>query len=220
MSRTGGPNGSTAVLVERLVERAGRTYAEAAGIKLSDRPAPLYQLLVLATVLAKPISADLGVAAAAELRKAGFTTAAHMRASTWQSRVDALGRAHYRRYDESTATLLGESAELLDRHHRGDLRRVADEAKRDVDSMTARLEELPGCGPVAAGIFLREVQAVWPWVRPYVDDRMLQGAASVGLPADRGRLTRLVAGSASERLAAALVRVSLDDALAEEIRQG
>lgn len=219
MSSTG-PNARTAALVERLVERAGRTYAEAAGIALADRPAPLYQLLVLATVLAKPISADLGVAAAAELRRTGFTTAAHMRASTWQSRVDALGRAHYRRYDESTATLLGESAELLDRHHRGDLRRVAEEAQRDVSAMTARLEDLPGLGPVAAGIFLREVQAVWPWVRPYVDDRMVLGAARVGLPEDPGRLGRLVAGASSERLAAALVRVSLDDDLAEEVRQG
>jgi hypothetical protein len=37
--------------VKTLLERYGRTYAEDAGIRLADRPAPLYQLLVLATLL-------------------------------------------------------------------------------------------------------------------------------------------------------------------------
>jgi hypothetical protein len=36
-------------------------------------------------------------------------------------------------------------------------------------------------GPVGADIFLREVQAVWPDVAPYVDGRVMQGAKKVGL---------------------------------------
>ena len=36
----------------------GRLYAEDAGIRLAGRPGPLYQLLVLATLLNAPIPAD------------------------------------------------------------------------------------------------------------------------------------------------------------------
>src|SRR5438034_930411 len=83
------------------------------------RPAPLYQLLVLATLLSARISSDIAVRAASELFKAGYRTPRAMRAARWQGRVDALGRGHYRRYDERTASLLGDAAELLIQRWRG-----------------------------------------------------------------------------------------------------
>ena len=43
-------------LVNALLHAYGRTYAEDAGIRLVDRPGPLYQLLVLTSLLGKPIS--------------------------------------------------------------------------------------------------------------------------------------------------------------------
>ena len=100
-------------VVQALLDRFGRTYAEQAGIRLADKPSPLYQLLVLATLLSARISADIAVAAAKELFAAGYRTPQRMRQATWQDRVDALGRGHYRRYDELTSTILGEAAELL-----------------------------------------------------------------------------------------------------------
>ena len=48
--------------VRELLDRYGRTYAGEAGIKLADRPAPLYQLHVLATLLSARISAGIAVA--------------------------------------------------------------------------------------------------------------------------------------------------------------
>ena len=54
------------------------------------------------------ISTDIAVAAARQLSAAGWRTPHRLLDSTWQQRVDALGRAHYRRYDESTATKLEE----------------------------------------------------------------------------------------------------------------
>ena len=90
--------------VRALLRTAGRTYAEQAGIRLTDKPAPLYRLLVLSVLLSTRISADIAVDAAAELRRSGMGTPARMRAAGWQQRVDALGRARYKRYDESTAT--------------------------------------------------------------------------------------------------------------------
>ena len=62
------------------------------------------------------------------------------------------------------------------------------------------------------GIFRREVQAVWPWVRPYCDKRAVNAAKQLGLPTDPDKLGAL-APRDNAHLAAALVRVSLDDDL-------
>src|SRR5919106_1640740 len=111
-------------VAQALVKRHGTTYAEQAGIRLRDAPAPLYQLLVLSVLLSARISADIAAAAAQELFKAGFRTPKAMRDATWQQRVDALGRGHYRRYDERTSTMLGNGAELVIDRWNGDLRRL------------------------------------------------------------------------------------------------
>ena len=50
--------GNTESIVRELLARHGRLYAEDAGIRLADRPGPLYQLLVLATLLSAPIGAE------------------------------------------------------------------------------------------------------------------------------------------------------------------
>ena len=118
-----------AKIAAQLIEDHGTTYAEAAQIKLADTPSPLYRLLVLANLLSTRIDADIAVAAAIELSAAGYRTPERMRDATWQRRVDALGRGHYRRYDESTATRLGDGAELLLTEYRGDLRRLRDGAR-------------------------------------------------------------------------------------------
>src|ERR687888_1966629 len=118
-------------IVERLLDEHGQTYAAEAGIRLTDKPSPLYQLLVLATLLSARISAGVAVAAARELFDAGYRTPAAMCQASWQDRVDALGRGHYRRYDERTATMLGDAAALLLDRWRGDLRRLRDEAGGD-----------------------------------------------------------------------------------------
>ena len=71
-------------------------------------------------------------------------------------------------------------------------------------------------GPVGADIFCREAQVVWGVLRPYLDEKVLAGASRVGLPVDRGKLAAL-GGDDVGVLAAALVRVSLDDGLARDI---
>ena len=48
----------------QLIDRAGRTYAQDAGITLKNPPSPLFELLVLALLLSTRISADIAVAAA------------------------------------------------------------------------------------------------------------------------------------------------------------
>lgn len=209
--------------VSKLLRNYGRTYAQEAGIRLAGQPSPLYQLLVLATLLSARISAGVAVAAARELFAAGCRTPAAMAEASWQDRVDALGRGHYRRYDESTARTLGDSAGQVMREYHGDLRRLRDKAGGNAEEIAGLLREFRGIGPAGGSIFLREVQEAWPSVVPYVDDRMTEGARRAGLPADRDGLAALLTDSGRPaRLAAALVRLSLthnpslDDKAAEE----
>ncbi|MFI9361457.1 endonuclease [Kitasatospora sp. NPDC053057] len=203
-------------ITSRLLAEHGRTYAEEASITLRDKPSPLYRLLVLTVLCSIRISAGTATKAARELSAAGYRTPRAMADSGWQDRVDALGRAHYVRYDESTATALGEGAQLvLDRWH-GDLRRLRDEADGDPDALRELLREVPRIGPVGADIFCREVQTVWPWLHPFFDERACAAAEDLGLPHTPRGLGALVPPKEHARLAAALVRVSLSKgALAE-----
>lgn len=204
-------------VVHALLDRAGTGYAAEAGIKLDDKPSPLFELLVLAQLLSTRIAAELAVGAAAELVRSGYRTPNRMADANWQELVDALGRAHYRRYDESTATRLGENANaVLDRYH-GDLRGLAKAADGDPKRAAELLQEFKGIGQVGSDIFLREVQDVWPWVRPYFDERAMRGAENVDLPTDPGMLAGLAQNRTAD-LAAALVRVALDGELAKGVR--
>ncbi|HTU73030.1 MAG TPA: endonuclease [Trebonia sp.] len=196
-------------IVWELLETHGKTYSEEAGIKLADKPSPLYQLHVLSTLLSARISADVAIAAARELFAAGYRTPAAMSEASWQDRVDALGRGHYRRYDERTARMLGDAADMISGDWHGDLRRLRDEADGDPGRIEDMLTDFPGIGPAGAAIFLREVQAAWPSVVPYADARVSKGAQRVGLPADQRKVSGLLADSGHPaELAAALVRVS------------
>jgi len=210
-------------MVRQLLETYGRTYAEEAGITLRDTPRPLYRLLVLASLLSARIRAGVAVAAAKELDKAGMRDPRRMAAATWQERVDALGRGGYRRYDERTATQLGEGARLVTERYGGDLRRLRKRAAGDLAELRRDLREFPGVGPAGADIFLREVQRVWPEVAPAIDEKALQGARRLDLPDTPAALLRLAPGADPATLAAALVRVALDkhaaDAFGERISQ-
>ncbi|MFE6637037.1 endonuclease [Streptomyces tendae] len=201
--------------VRELVDAHGQTYAEEAGIRLKDTPQPLYRLLVLAHLLSARISASIAVATARALSEAGLRDARRMAGATWQQRVDALGRGGYRRYDERTATQLGEAAELLTERWGGDLRRLRDEADGDVSELRRLLQEFPGVGPTGADIFLREAQLVWPEAGPLLDRKALQGAERLGLPGDQDRLLALAGKTKPAVLAAALVRAAVDKEVAE-----
>lgn len=60
--------------VRRLLKVAGTTYAAEAGIRLNDKPMPLFQLLVLCMLASKPIDAAIAMSAARELFRAGLRT--------------------------------------------------------------------------------------------------------------------------------------------------
>ncbi|WP_128801301.1 MULTISPECIES: endonuclease [unclassified Streptomyces] len=207
-------------VVRALVGSHGRTFAEEAGITLRDTPQPLYRLLVLALLLSARIRGSVALATARALYEAGMRDPRRMAGASWQQRVDALGRGGYRRYDERTATQLGDGAELLTERWGGDLRRVRKEADGDTGRLRDLLQEVPGLGPAGADIFLREVQLVWPEVAPYLDRKALDGAARLGLPKEPDRIVRLAGDTEPAVLAAALVRAALDKNVVEDSRRG
>lgn len=194
----------------RLLEVAGTTYADEAGITLKDAPKPLFQLLVLCMLASKPIAASIATRAAREVFKAGLRTPDAVLAADRQTMIDAFGRASYARYDESSATRLTEMAQRVRDDYAGDLRGLADRCGHDVAAAKRMLKAFKGIGDTGADIFLREVQDVWPWVQPYYDDRATAAAKQLGLPTDPDKLAAL-AQHGNARLAAALIRASLDD---------
>ncbi len=205
--------------VDTLLDAYGRTYAEEAGIRLRDTPQPLYRLLVLSCLLSARIRASTAVAAARALFAAGMGGPRRMADATWQQRVDALGEGGYRRYDERTATQLGDGARLLLDAYGGDLRKLRREAGGDVRRLGTLLRQVPGLGPTGATIFLREVQGIWPEAAPYIDAKAVQGAGRVDLPEDPARLARLVGGPELPPFTAALVRCALDRRVADDVRE-
>lgn len=211
--------GGHEALAGALLDEAGQTYAEEAGIRLADNPSPLYRLLVLSVLLSARITSGVAIAAARELSAAGLRTPKAMREASWQERVDALGRGHYRRYDERTATQLGDGAQLVLEDYRGDLRRMHAQADGSVDRLRELLVEVPGIGPVGADIFCREVQAAWPDLYPYVDQRAAKGAERLGLPASADALAGLVPRDRFAGFVAGLVRASLSKQVVQDVRR-
>ncbi|WP_328303488.1 endonuclease [Actinomycetospora sp. NBC_00405] len=205
--------------IDTLLDDAGRTFADEAGIRLEDEPAPLYRLLVLSVLLSSRVQSKLGTAACRELIDAGMGTPQGMRDASWQDRVDALGRANFRRTDEQTATALGEGAQLVLDEWGGDLRRMREAADGDAGKLAGFLTAVPRLGPVGADIFTREVQAVWPEFRPHLDPKALAGAEKLGLPQDPAKLAEQVSGDDLARLAAALVRADRDSDVREDVQE-
>ncbi|OBH58950.1 endonuclease [Mycobacterium colombiense] len=202
--------------VRRLLDVAGTTYAAQARITMSDKPMPLFQLLVLCMLASKPIDAGIAMAAARELFKAGLRTPKAVLQANRQTMIGAFGRAHYVRYDESSATRLADMAERVRDDYSGDLRRLAERSHHDPATAKRMLKQFKGIGDTGADIYLREVQDVWTWVRPYFDDRTTGTAKQLGLPTEPKKLGSL-APQENARLAAALVRASLDDDVRQRV---
>jgi endonuclease III len=196
-------------VVAELLERHGRTYADELGLDPS-KPAGLFGLLLFALLASTRIRASLAVAGTKALLDAGWTTAEKLSATSWQERASTLNESGYARYDERTASQLGEACQLLLERYSGDLRQLREAAERDPAREKELLQEVKGIGPTGADIFLREAQAAWPELAPYVDPRAREEAGNLGLPKNPDELAGLVDDADVPRLIAALVRARLE----------
>lgn len=198
-------------VTKALLRLHGRTFADELGIRIEkNTPSPLFRLLCAALLFSARIGADIAVRAARALADEGWTTPEKMAGSTWEKRAKTLNRSGYARYDERTATMLGETAETLLDRYGGDLRKLREEAGRDPGRERELLKEFKGIGDVGVDVFFREVQVAWIELHPFADQRALEGAKKLGLEADASSLARLVSKKDFPSLVAALVRVGLE----------
>src|SRR6201997_3441738 len=203
-------------VARRLLNVAGTTHAAEAGGRSNDKPMPLFQLLVLCMLASKPIDAAIAMRAGRELFSDGLRTPKAVLDANRRTMIQAFGRAHYVRYDESSATRLTEIAQRVLDEYSGDLREITRRSADDINAAKRMLKKFKGIGDTGADIYLREVQDVWTWVRPYFDKRAARAAKALGLPADPTKLGAL-APRANARLAAALVRFGLDDKVRQQV---
>lgn len=198
-------------IVSALLERHGRTYSAEAGIDLEDATATsLFRLLCLSLLLSARIRPNVAVRAARALAEAGWADPVAMAGSTWEDRCLVLDEAGYARYDERTSRMLASTAERVLAQYHGDLSELRSRARHQPAAELVLLQDFAGIGPLGAAIFAREVQATWPELYPFADDRVVTAARGLGLEADAVKLSCLVSGrSEFTRLVAALVRCSL-----------
>lgn len=207
-------------LVELLLLRHGRTYAEELDVDLArGTPSPLFRWLCACLLLSARISADIAMKAARALADHGWTTAARTAESTWEERTRVLNHAGYARYDERTSRMLGETAVMLVERYDGDLRRLREAAERDPQQERKLLVQVKGLGDVGVDIFFREVQIVWDELHPFADRRALAAAEQLGLGTDVQRIAKLVPRERFPTLIAALIRAGLAKDLDDIARQ-
>jgi hypothetical protein len=198
--------------VRALLDRHGRTFADELGIDVAkNTPAALFRLLCAATLMSARISSSIAVEATRNLAKRGWRSPAKLAESTWEQRVTALNDAGYTRYQERTATMLGDLTEHLLARYGGDLRKLREEGERNPKAERRLLKQFKGLGDVGVDIFFREVQVAWEELVPFADRRALDAAGRLKLPKDARKLAKLAGDKDYPRLVAALVRVELDD---------
>lgn len=212
---------SQQTIAKTLLDQYGTTFAQELHISIeSNTPSPLFRLLCAALLFSARIQESIATEAIKALAEQGWTTPQKLLESSWEARAKCLNEAGYARYDERTATMLGDATQLLVDRYNGDLRQLRQAADYDPRQEHQLLTEFKGIGKVGANIFLREVQAVWEEVFPFADDRILRTAKELDLPDDVDALLDLVGDRDFPRLVAALVRVRLaheQDELKEKI---
>lgn len=179
--------------IRQLLDKHGETFCEELGINIArNTPSPLFRLLCLSLVASARISHRIALDTARAISDAGWTTAQHLADSKWKNRVQVLNSAGYGRYDESTSTMLGDTATLVLEDYAGDLRRLREAAGGDVSDIHRRLKTFKGIGDAGADMFLRDVQVAWEEVYPFMDARPGRMAAKFDLPDDATNLARVV----------------------------
>jgi endonuclease III len=198
-------------VVTELLARHGRTFAEEIDADVpADTAEGMFRLAVFALLASARIRTSAAVEATRALMAAGWTTAAAMADASWEDRTRVLNRSGYARYDERTSRNLADACRHLLSAYDGDVRRLREAADREPTRERTLIQELKGIGPAGADIFLREAQAGWDELVPYLDGRARDTARALGLPADPHRLLDMVGRTDFPRLVAALVRSRID----------
>lgn len=136
------------------------SYAQSLEIDLwSKSEKELFKWFLACLLLGKPIQTEIAEKAYKELVAAGLTTPEAILQAGWNKLVAVLDRAHYVRYDFSTATkLLGVCRELKRRY--GTVTNLLKQTNTAVE-LSQKLQDFKHIGPVTARIFVRDVRPIW-----------------------------------------------------------
>ena len=136
------------------------SYSRRLGIHLaSRREEELFKWFLACLLFGKPIQTEIAEQAYGELVGAGLTSADAVIRAGWDKLVRLLDRAHYVRYDFSTATKLLEVCQEL-RGRYGTVTKLLS-SSRTTSELSKKLQEFKHVGPVTARIFLRDIRPIW-----------------------------------------------------------
>jgi endonuclease III len=136
-----------------------KIYARDLGIDLSSKQELNYFEWFLACLLfGKPIQQEVAKRAYLEFVKERLITPDAIMQAGWDKLVEILDKAHYVRYDFSTATKLLDISNDLKRKY-GTLTNLLQQS-HSPDELSSRLQEFKGIGPKTAEIFLRDIAPV------------------------------------------------------------
>lgn len=201
-------------MVRRLVA-SGRGFAEAYGLRVTNNPGSLFQVLCLAVLLRRTGDAARATASAIALRDRGWDSAARMARSRVADRSEVLRERGWRRGDATELAIgLGDLAQTVVDRYRGDLRRLRVGARYQPARERQLLAALPAVDDLVVDLFLRDTQALWPEVSPVADRRALAAARRLGLGHTARDLVTLAGDRRSERLAwlvGALARTDVEN---------
>jgi hypothetical protein len=119
----------------------------------------LFKWFLACLLFGKPIQREIAEQAYRELVRERLTSPRAILRAGWNKLVLLLDRAHYVRYDFSTATKLLEVCQELKRRY-GKLTNLLAQAKT-ASELSRRLQEFKHIGPVTARIFIRGVGPIW-----------------------------------------------------------
>lgn len=123
-------------IVKVLLEKYGQLFSEEIGIDLKEgTPSALFQWLFSSTMFSARIGSDISVSASKALLDKAWTTPEKMKNTSWEQRVKVLNSAHYTRYQEKTATYLGEISKKLIENYQGNLNKLKDIAGDDLNKI-------------------------------------------------------------------------------------
>ena len=147
-------------LTRRAPGTSLRSNARKLEINLASRSEKeLFSWFLACLLFGKPIQTQIAEQAYRELIGAGLTSPEAIANAGWDKLVLLLDRAHYVRYDFSTATKLLEVCQELTRRY-GTITNLLSRAHTPSE-VSRKLQEFKHVGPVTARIFLRDIRPVW-----------------------------------------------------------
>lgn len=120
----------------------------------------LFKWFIASFLMGKRIQAPIAAQAYKVIvQEEGRDTARKLQHCTSRELVAMLGRAHYVRYDETTAQRLLDLSAKLNAEYGGKISRIRD-ASTDRQGFEKRLAEFDGVGPKTIEIFMRDAATV------------------------------------------------------------